>query len=76
LGLSIRINGSKLTQARINKGLSLDEVATKLGVKHRSTISRWEREEMVPRKKHIEKLVEIMDTEDFLPEGVSVRRGK
>jgi transcriptional regulator with XRE-family HTH domain len=54
----VGVDGGTLTEARIRVGLSLEEVAKRLG-RHRSTVSRWERGEQVPTAEDILKMMAL-----------------
>jgi transcriptional regulator with XRE-family HTH domain len=58
----VSVNGSTLTEARIFAGLSLGDVARRLGV-CRSTISRWERNQQVPPPEAILKMLAMYKTD-------------
>ena len=64
------VDGERLTSSRMKSGLSLDEVASKLGC-NKGNISRWERGKVVPTYKFILQLILLYDRHDF----VKVNRG-
>ena len=59
------VDGKKLTDARFAAGLSLDQVASKLGC-NKGNISRWERGKIVPTSVFILKMVLLYGRFDFV----------
>lgn len=68
--LSIRnrfkVNGKALTEARIAKNLSLQDIATSMDGCNKSSVSRWEQGTLVPSEERIFKLVELLGTTAFI----------
>jgi transcriptional regulator with XRE-family HTH domain len=54
----ITVDGKTLTAARINAGMSMEEVAAELNC-NKSTISRWERNKQAPRPEDILKMMTL-----------------
>lgn len=65
-GLYVRINGTLLRQLRLDRGISLGALASRLGVSRR-TISKYEVERMDTSIEVAVKLEEIFDEELILP---------
>ncbi len=64
-GQFVKLDGSKLKQLRMEQGLSASEIAQKVGVSRRA-IFAYERGEMDAKSEVIEKLKDILDSEDFI----------
>lgn len=63
----LAVDGSLLTQARIDSQLSCEAVAHRIGGGiHKSTISRWERGVKNPPLSSLFELVELFGTNDFV----------
>jgi predicted transcriptional regulator len=68
--LTVMVIGSKLTDARIEAGYSMDDVVVLLGDGiNKSSISRWEQGVLNPSRKRVKKLIEIYKRNDFVVEG-------
>lgn len=61
----ITVNGAKLTEARIEAQLRLEDVANHLGCE-KSQVGRWEREELMPSEERILKMVLLFQRGDFV----------
>ena len=54
-----KFNGEALEAIRKANGMSLQDLSERLGVA-KSTISRWERNQLVPHRKHWKKLARFL----------------
>jgi len=61
----LMVKGLKLTQARIDAGLSSTEVARRLGC-NKGSVCKWEQEYLIPSEERLLKLVEMYGTAEFL----------
>ena len=61
----LMVNGMKLTEARIDVGLSSTEVARRLGC-NKGSVCKWEQEYLIPSEERLLKLVEMYGTAEFL----------
>lgn len=61
------VDGAKLTQARIEAGLSMEDVSAVIGG-NKSSLSRWERGIVHPSEHAILKLVVLLKRGDFVRE--------
>jgi transcriptional regulator with XRE-family HTH domain len=61
------VDGAKLTAARLEAGLSMEEVASKIGG-NKSNLSRWERGIVHPSERAILKLVVLLKSGSFVRE--------
>jgi len=64
-GHFVKLDGSKLKQLRTELGLSTSEIAQKVGVSRRA-IFAYEKGEMDAKREIVEKLKDILDSEDFI----------
>lgn len=62
----LSVDGYSLTQLRIEANLSMEKLAAYFPGCNKSTISRWEQEEMIPSYERMWKLVEIFGTTEFI----------
>jgi ribosome-binding protein aMBF1 (putative translation factor) len=62
----LSVDGKKLTDARLGANLSQQDIADKLLVPHKSTVSRWEQGKMQPRDDQIEALARVLKTRNFI----------
>ena len=60
-----KIDGAKLSAARIAANLSIDEVAKHLNC-NKSSISRWEQGKLNPAAKRVMELVILLENSDFV----------
>lgn len=61
-----RVIGSRIARVRNVKGMTQDELSSKIGV-HKQTVSRWERGERTPNGEELLKLALTLDcSSDFL----------
>lgn len=67
MGTSYTVDGALLTQARIEAGMSMDDVALYLGG-NKSSLSRWERGIVHPTERSILQLVFLLKKCDFVKE--------
>ena len=61
------VDGAKLTAARLEAGLSMEEVASKIGG-NKSNLSRWERGLFNPSEHAILQLVVLLKSGSFVKE--------
>ena len=61
------VDGAKLTTARIEAGMSMEDVAAKIGW-NKSSLSRWERGIVHPSERAIVKLAMLLNRGDFIKE--------
>jgi predicted transcriptional regulator len=61
----IRVDGAKLTQARIDANMSAQDVATELRC-NKSSISRWEQGTLIPSEERIMRMVMMFGRGDFV----------
>ena len=61
------VDGAKLTAARLEAGLSMEDVAAKIGG-NKSNLSRWERGIVHPSERAILKLVVLLKSGSFVKE--------
>ena len=61
------VDGAKLTAARLEAGLSMEDVASKIGG-NKSNLSRWERGLFHPSEHAILQLVVLFERGDFVKE--------
>ena len=61
------VDGAKLTAARIEAGLSMDDVAARIGG-NKSNLSRWERGLFNPSEGAILRLALVLQRVDFIKE--------
>ena len=61
--------GPTIKSARLQRGLTLQQVADALGIKSRQQVWEWERGKVRPGSKHLAKLAEVLGLEiaDLLP---------
>ncbi len=64
-GHFVKLDGSKLKQLRMEQGLSASEIAQKVGVSRRAVYA-YERGEMDAKSEVVEKLKDVLDSEDFI----------
>jgi transcriptional regulator with XRE-family HTH domain len=65
-----KVDGAKLTEARLAAGLSLLDVARKLGDGcNKSSVSRWEQGLLNPSPERIEKLAKMYGRRGFINRG-------
>jgi transcriptional regulator with XRE-family HTH domain len=67
MGGNYTVDGALLTQARIEAGMSMDDVALYLGG-NKSSLSRWERGIVHPTERSILQLVFLLKQCDFVKE--------
>ena len=65
---TILVDGAKLSAARVNANLSMDDVANHLGC-NKSSVSRWEQGTLNPSEERIMELVKLYRCGDFIREG-------
>lgn len=61
------VDGGLLTEARIEAGMSMEEVASRLGCA-KCNLSRWERGMFQPEERFIPKLMLLFERTDFVKE--------
>jgi transcriptional regulator with XRE-family HTH domain len=61
------VDGAKLTTARIEAGMSMEDVAANIGG-NKSSLSRWERGIVHPTERAILKLAVLLNRADFIKE--------
>jgi transcriptional regulator with XRE-family HTH domain len=61
------VDGARLTAARIEAGLSMEDIAGKIGG-NKSNLSRWERGIVHPSEHAILKLAVLLKRTDFIKE--------
>lgn len=54
--------GERIREARMAKGMTMEELGEKLGVSH-ATVSRWESNDRKPRLEHLFRLSLLLDVE-------------
>lgn len=59
------VDGAKLSKARIDAQMSMDDVAEVLGC-NKSSVSRWEQGKLQPSETRIQKLTQLLGTVDFV----------
>jgi len=64
---SFTVDGAKLTQARIEAGLSMEDVSAVIGG-NKSSLSRWERGIVHPTEHGILSLAVLLKRTDFIRE--------
>lgn len=63
----LTVDGAALTKERCNNGLSVEEVALRIGPgMNKSTVSRWETGMLQPSPERLWKLVDLFGTNDFI----------
>jgi transcriptional regulator with XRE-family HTH domain len=62
------VNGAKLTEARVDAGFSLMDVAKKIGC-NKSSVSRWEQGTLNPSPKRVELLAKMYKRRGFIIGG-------
>ena len=67
MGDSFTVDGAKLTAARIEAGLSMEDVSAVIGG-NKSSLSRWERGLVHPAEHSILQLVVLLNRCDFVKE--------
>lgn len=67
----VKIDPVRLSNARLAREMSLEEVAEALGDGcNKSSVSRWEQGVLNPSKDRVHKLVDLYGTNDFVVERV------
>jgi transcriptional regulator with XRE-family HTH domain len=69
------VDGAKLTTARIEAGMSMEDVSAKIGG-NKSSLSRWERGIIHPTERAILKLVVLLNRVDFVKEKEGGNHGE
>jgi transcriptional regulator with XRE-family HTH domain len=63
----LRVDGAKLTEARLRAQLSMRDVVQQLGDGcNKSSVSRWEQGTLIPSRERIFKLAELYGCGDFI----------
>lgn len=65
IGNRLIVDGAKLTEARVAKGMPMSALAAALGC-NKSQVSRWETGELVPSEARIQKMTELLETWSFV----------
>lgn len=73
-GNTVRVDGAKLTNARLSAGKSLEDVAQYLGC-NKSSVSRWEQGSLVPSESRILQMVMFFNNHSFLVENLVGGKG-
>ena len=73
---SFTVDGAKLTVARIEAQLSMEELTERAGIGNKSSISRWERGLAHPSETAILKLAVVLGRVDFIKERNGGHDGK
>ena len=63
----LTVDGAALTKTRCDNGLSLEDVAQRIGSGvNKSSVSRWEQSILTPSPERLWKLVDLFGTQEFI----------
>jgi len=70
----VKVNGKLLTDARIAANMSMEDVAKALGC-NKSSVSKWERNKLLPDEGRILQMVMLFNDHKFLVRNEEAREG-